>query len=618
MKTMQTLLMVSALLAAFAYAESQEMQRVADGVYIIPVAGQQGRIERNVGLVEFDEHFLVIDACEEADWETIPENMPSIAAKPARYLAHTHGSWDEECSLPQGSVLLLSPSRTGQTEFRDGNPAIATDVVLEDPSAHVVLRRVSVDGGTDAWTVFVNGSAVLFAGDLVGMGRGSQPLPIDDWISELRRSTRLSPDIVIPGSGPTAGLRMVRDAYGALLRSGTAITDMVNHGRAREDVIETVQSIASGLFPEGAAEHLYDEHVGILPANAFIEEVGLRDGPSPTAQSPGWTPPQTVVVADLWPGRTEQIGLVAPGVDVFVARDREHAAELVEEEYADAILGWLTPEIFERGEELRWISLYSAGIESYLELPGFAESDVVLTNGQRLYANGGAEHVLGMILSLSRRLHTAALQQSERRWDTAPLTGPTPITGDGSELGELRGKTILVAGLGGIGTEVARLAHGIGMRVIATRASRREGPPFVDYVGLANELPYLVWEPDVIVNCLPLTEETEGIFDDQFFRLANSEAFFINIGRGKTVDTDALVRALREGRIAGAALDVTEPEPLPADHELWGIPNVIITPHVGGDSEAHMERIWLLFRENLRRFAVGEPLLSVVNKRRGY
>ena len=112
-----------------------------------------------------------------------------------------------------------------------------------------------------------------------------------------------------------------------------------------------------------------------------------------------------------------------------------------------------------------------------LEIPGFRQSEVTLTNGQRLYANGGAEHVLGMVLALSRRLNTAVQLQSERRWDTAPLTGPTPIAGDGSELGELRGKTILVAGLGGMGTEVARLAHGIGMRVIATRASRCRGLP---------------------------------------------------------------------------------------------------------------------------------------------
>ena len=183
---------------------------------------------------------------------------------------------------------------------------------------------------------------------------------------------------------------------------------------------------------------------------------------------------------------------------------------------------------------------------------------------------------------------------------------------------ELRGRTLLTVGLGGIGTEVARLAHGIGMRVIATRASRREGPPFVEYVGLSSELLTLAAGADVVVNSVPLTPSTENMFDDEFFSTMKPTAYFVNIGRGKTVDTDALVRALREGRIAGAGLDVTEPEPLPADHELWGMPNVIITPHVGGDSDEHMERLWLLFRENLRRFVNGEPLLSVVDKRRGY
>jgi phosphoglycerate dehydrogenase-like enzyme len=437
-------------------------------------------------------------------------------------------------------------------------------------------------------------------------------------MTELRRLVRLSPDVVVTGHGPIGDLELLRDTHGALGRAKNAIAELVDSGRLREDVLESVRAIGRGLFSDATSEHLYDEHVGILPAAAFIERVGLREGPSPTAGNSGWKTPQTIVVADLWPGRTEQIGLAAPGVEVFVARDTEHAANLVDEEDADAILGWLTPQILERGNNLRWVSLFSAGIESYLDLPGFRDSEIVLTNGQRLYANGGAEHVLGTMLALSRRLNTAVQLQSERRWDTAPLTGPTPITGDGSELGELRGKTMLVAGLGGIGTEVARLAHGIGMRVIATRASRREGPPFVEYVGLAHELPQLASEPDVIVNCLPLTPETEGVFDEGFFRQAKPTAYFINIGRGKTVDTEALVRALREGEIRGAALDVTEPEPLPADHELWAMPNVIITPHVGGDSERHMERIWLLFRENLRRFSVGEPLLSVVNKRRGY
>ena len=349
---------------------------------------------------------------------------------------------------------------------------------------------------------------------------------------------------------------------------------------------------------------------------SFAAGLGLREGPSPTADSPGWTRPQKVIVADLWPGRTEELGRVAPGVTLVVAGNTDEA--LAEVGDADAVLGMLTPAILARAERLRWVQIAAAGVERYVGMPGLADGDIVLTNAQRIFGPGGAEHVLGMTLMLSRRSHTALAQQRERRWDITPLTGATPYSGSGSELVELRGRTMLVVGLGGIGTEVARLAYGIGMRVVATRNSSREGPSFVDYVGLASELDSLAAQADVIVNSVPLTPATERMFDAGFFSRTKPTAYFINIGRGRTVDTDALTVALRDGRIAGAGLDVTEPEPLPADHELWGMPNVILTPHIGGDSDAHMERMWLLFEENLRRFVDGERLLSVVDLRRGY
>jgi len=364
----------------------------------------------------------------------------------------------------------------------------------------------------------------------------------------------------------------------------------------------------------GCAEPRLERRDAEASDTSFVAQ--LKEGASPTMSSPGWTKPAKVIIADHWPGRTQELARVAPGVTIVVAGTHEEV--LAEVHDADAVLGWLTPEIIQAGERLRWVQLPYAGMESFLAMPGFAARDITLTNAQRLYAGGGAEHVLGMVLMLSRRLHTALRQQSERRWDAAPLTGPSPYSGAGSELLELRGRTMLIAGLGGIGTEVARVASGIGMRVIATRNSRREGPPFVDYVGLATELDSLMSEADVIVNVLPLTSATEGLFDAALFARAKSTAFFINIGRGTTVDTEALTAALRDGRLAGAGLDVTEPEPLPSDHELWGLPNVIITPHIGGDSDVHMERQWSLYEENLRRFVAGEALLSVVDKARGY
>jgi phosphoglycerate dehydrogenase-like enzyme len=177
---------------------------------------------------------------------------------------------------------------------------------------------------------------------------------------------------------------------------------------------------------------------------------------------------------------------------------------------------------------------------------------------------------------------------------------------------------VLVVGLGGIGTEVAKRAHALGMRVIATRASGRDGPPFVSYVGLPDELRKLAGEADFIVNTTPLTPATTGVFDAAFFAATKQGAYFVNVGRGKSVVQSDLVDALKSGRIAGAGLDVTDPEPLPSDHPLWKFPNVIITPHVSAESDVDQQVRFAILRENLRRYVAGEKMLSVVDVAKGY
>ena len=177
---------------------------------------------------------------------------------------------------------------------------------------------------------------------------------------------------------------------------------------------------------------------------------------------------------------------------------------------------------------------------------------------------------------------------------------------------------MLIAGLGGIGIEVARRAHALGMRVVATRASGREGPDFVSYVGLPDEMLKLIPAADVVVDTLPLTEQTRQIFDAGVFAAMKPGAFFINVGRGGTVVTSDLVNSLKQNHLGGAALDVTDPEPLPQDHPLWHLPNVIITPHVSPDSEFEESRHWEIACENLRRYVAGERMLSVVDVKRGY
>jgi len=173
-------------------------------------------------------------------------------------------------------------------------------------------------------------------------------------------------------------------------------------------------------------------------------------------------------------------------------------------------------------------------------------------------------------------------------------------------------------GLGGIGVEVARRAHALGMRVVATRASGREGPVFVSYVGLPDELEKLAAEADFVVNTAPLTPATTGMFGARFFAAVKPGAFFVNVGRGQSVVQSELVAALKSGRLAGAGLDVTDPEPLPADSPLWQMQNVILTPHVSAQSDLGNEARFAIGIENLRRYVAGEKMLSVVDVAKGY
>jgi len=339
------------------------------------------------------------------------------------------------------------------------------------------------------------------------------------------------------------------------------------------------------------------------------ERRGLREGESPTKDDADWAPPRKVLWRDSWPERLPLLSLVAPGDEIIPFVSTEEALAQVEE--ADAIIGTATPELLADGSKIRWVQVGGAGVERYLVIPRLASGEVLLTNGQKLASPEIAEHVMALTRALARGLGYAVTAQNQMVWKRSEIAEEAPLQ-------RLRGKTMLVVGLGGIGTEVARLASAAEMRVTGIRSSRRSGPRFVDQVGLTEDLATFAAEADVVVNCLPMTPDTADIFDAALFQIMKSTAFFINVGRGGTVDTDALVEALANGEIAGAGLDVTDPEPLPAGHALWKAPNAIITPHYAAWSDIDRERRWLLYRENLRRFVAGEPLLSVVDPERGY
>jgi phosphoglycerate dehydrogenase-like enzyme len=214
-----------------------------------------------------------------------------------------------------------------------------------------------------------------------------------------------------------------------------------------------------------------------------------------------------------------------------------------------------------------------------------------------------------MMLSLTRGLTQQAKSMPEGNWNRS--------VGDQLRMMSVYGKTVLVVGLGGIGSASAKRAAALGMRVVATRNISRTGLDYVDYVGLSDELFELAAQADVIINALPLTPQTESLFDSAFFDTAKPGVIFVNVARGRSVVTADLVDALEDGRVGAAGLDVTDPEPLPPEHPLWQMSNVIITPHIAWYGNSR-ERERAIAIENIRRYIQGDALLNVVDPTRGY
>ena len=341
-------------------------------------------------------------------------------------------------------------------------------------------------------------------------------------------------------------------------------------------------------------------------AASVIERYGLEESQTPVRERSGWRKPRRILIGGFAAQAAPAIAALAPDIEFVVAKPGEIAAQAAN---VDATIGLCTPEVLAAGKSIQWIQLMTAGVEQCVSLPAMRERNILLTNMQRIGAPIIAEHAIAMALAFTRGLDVYIPAQANKEWRRATPPGRMSV---------VKGKTMLVVGLGGIGTETAQRANALGMRVTATRASGRTGPPFVSYVGLPDELHQLAGEADYIVNTAPLTPQTAGMFDAAFFAKMKPGAYFINVARGGSVATPALVDALVNRKIAGAGLDVTDPEPLPADHPLWSAPNVIITPHVANDSDLGFEGQLAVVRENLRRYSAGERMLSVVDVSRGY
>ncbi len=366
-------------------------------------------------------------------------------------------------------------------------------------------------------------------------------------------------------------------------------------------------SLSTSLSSDPLGEEM--ELLRSSAVQSMVEELGLVESGVPVRESEGWSPPEKVVARVNKPEQLAAMQAVAPGVEIVAVTSREEAlAEVID---AQVLLGFCDEEILAAAPELAWVQVYWAGVEDCVSIPGMRSGGKILTNGQRIGSPALAEHAIALMMALARGLDVYHASQMAGAWQREADLGS-------GEFLELEGRTVLVVGLGGIGMQTAKRAHGLGMRVIATRGSSREGPAYVDYVGLADEVNQLASQADVVINTAPLTEQTRGMFNAEFFAAMKPTAYFISVGRGASTVTADLIAALEKGEIAGAGLDVTDPEPLPEGHPLWTTPRVIITPHTAGRSDRSRDRLFLLVQENLRRYVAGDPLLSVVDIERGY
>ena len=622
-----------------------EVKEVAPGVFFryssigpegskIPFGGSN-----NIWVV-FEDYVVVIDANFPKEAGDVIKAIKKTTDKPIRYVldTHHHGdhSYGNDVFAKAGAsivaqrncarLLRLNGAKefeeagkgpTGRKDIRDSKlkvPNVVFDdkLVLDDGTQRVeflFLGHAHTSG--DAFA-YLPKHKFLCTGDACVNGAYNFMGHSDSasWIRVLERAQQLDIKLVLPGHGPIAG----KDLLEKQKRYFVELRQQVAKGiAAGQGIADIVKSIDMPWYKEWTTvtpsplniEHVYAELTGRIAPWDLTEEFGIVEGPSPTKDSPGWKRPRKIVVPNLMPAQLTELKRVAPQIEFIPVRNADEAAREVEE--ADAVIGFCTAKIVKNGKKLRWIQVRAAGVEKDLSVE-LAKSKIVLTNAQRIYGPEVADQAFALLLALTRGVREVLPPQvSDAEW-RKPKAKPQ----------ELHGKTMLVVGLGGIGTQISRRAHAFGMRVMAIDPKDMERPDCVFSLDKPEKLMDLLPKADVVVLACLLTSETRGLMGAKQFAAMKKTAYLINIARGGSVKTAYLTAALEKKQIAGAGLDVTDPEPLPKGHPLFKLSNAVISPHIGGQSPEGMERQWRLWRENLRRFVAGERLLCVVDKEKGY
>jgi phosphoglycerate dehydrogenase-like enzyme len=318
------------------------------------------------------------------------------------------------------------------------------------------------------------------------------------------------------------------------------------------------------------------------------------------------TPPakKKILITGLSEATVEELRISAPpSVSIVSPPPARVNTEIAD---ADALIATqLNRAELQAAKQLKWVHIMNSGVEGIA--PVFKNTDIILTNLKVVLGPEVADHAMALLLSLTRGL-----------FQTIPAKGKWEMPRNLNQLTDLRGKTAVIVGVGGIGTNIAERAAGFGMTIIGVDPRDAAPSPVIKQMVKPNQLDTVLPLADVVFITVPETDTTKGMIGATQFREMKRGAYFVAVSRGTIYSMDGLIEALTNRRLAGAGLDVTDPEPLPANHPLWKFENVVITPHIAGASDVSLVRVTEMLKENIRRFAAGEPLLNVVDKEKGY
>jgi phosphoglycerate dehydrogenase-like enzyme/glyoxylase-like metal-dependent hydrolase (beta-lactamase superfamily II) len=575
--------------------------------------------------VVFGDFVVVIDANFPKEAGDVVAAVKKTTDKPIRYVFDTHHHGDHAwgnavfARLGAGVIAQANCARilrtTGPREFaeegkraggrkdvaagtfKDADLVFDDKLVLDDGRQRVEFLHFGHGHTAGDAVAYLPKHKVLCTGDACVngafnyMGQGDSA----SWVRALERMQQVDVRLVCPGHGPLAGKELLEKQKRYFVDLRRLVQKGIDARMPFEDVLKDLDlpwyKEWTGVPPAGEnVKQVYDELTGRAAPWDLAEDFGILEGPSPTKDTPGWEKPRRIVVpSGLMPARLDELKRVAPEVEFLPARSPEDAVALAAD--ADAIVGFCTADIVRAGKKLRWVQAGSAGAGPDV-LEALSGGRVVLTGTERVHGPSAADQAFALLLALTRGAGAGK--------DGTPS--------------ELHGKTLLVVGLGGTGTQVARRAHAFGMRVRAVDGHQSERPDFVFSLDRPARLGELLPEADAVVLACPLTEHTRGLIGAKELGAMKPTAYLVNVGGGGLVRTADLIEALKGRRIAGAGLDGTDPAPLPEDHPLRRQPGVVFSARPGGQSAEGRERQWRLFRENVRRFAAGERLLCVVER----